>query len=164
MHAFFDATGKPIGTGTDAGGNADWLTAMEGNFSGEYVTPMFGHQGFVQADLSTRAHRLQRGVRPAARVAGCAIVERVGLRSDDGKWGVSLFVRISPTPTRAVRFATPTAAQHSTASLRADVGPRVPPRRWPFPRCPFLILCFPDLTFITSSQWFALQSPRKGAA
>lgn len=80
-------------------------------FSGEYATSVFGgYMGFLQADAVYRSTtHWNAAYDPSSDVAGATIVGgRLGLRTDDGNFGVSLFVRnLFDTYRAAVRFDTP---------------------------------------------------------
>ena len=110
-----NASGSAVGTGASAQGHQlvaspRWKALL----SGEYSAPLFGRQGFVQADVvyTSRVHDDATGD-PAVDIAGTAIVGgRTGLRSADGSWSVALFARnLFDTFRPSVRFAAPVAAQ-----------------------------------------------------
>ena len=115
------------GTGTDAGGNKlvgspEW----KATFSGEYVAPLFGnYQGFIQGDVVyTSRINFNAAYDPIDSNAPATIVGgRLGVRSNDGKWGVSLFVRnLFDTYRAAARFATPTASQQRDPAAYSQIS------------------------------------------
>lgn len=122
-----NAAGNVVGTGTDAGGNMlvgapEWKVT----FSGEYTRPVFGnYQGFIQGDVVyTSRINFDAATDPINSNAPATIVGgRIGMRTNDGKWGVALFVRnLFDTYRAAVRFATPTAAQQGDSSAYSQIS------------------------------------------
>ena len=121
-----DASGNPAGTATDAGGNRLVGSPLwKATLSGEYVTPLFGQQGFVQADVvhSSRVND-SAAYDPDTSIAGSTIFGgRLGMRTNDGKYGLSVFARNLFDTYRAVaRFAAPTAAQEGDNKAYAQMS------------------------------------------
>ena len=122
-----NAAGTVVGTGTDAGGNAlVGSPKWKATFSGEYVAATFSHyQGFVQGDVVyTSRINFDAAYDPIDSNAAATIVGgRVGVRNDDGRYGVSLFVRnLFDTYRAATRFAAPTAAQQLDPAAYAQIS------------------------------------------
>ena len=99
----------------DAGGNRlvgapRWkITAFS-----EYAAPIGGVEAFVQADMAyTSKINFEASYSPLATNKAAAIFGgRIGVRTDDQRFGISVFARnIFDTYRASVRFATPTAQQ-----------------------------------------------------
>ncbi|MDB5432738.1 MAG: TonB-dependent receptor [Caulobacter sp.] len=108
--------GVIVGQGDDAGGNRlvgtpEWKVT----FSGEYQHRIAGgFMGFVQVDLVYNSKIYSSAAfDPLTDIDGATIVGgRIGLRTQDGRYGVSLYARnLFDTFRPTVRFPTPAAAQ-----------------------------------------------------
>lgn len=118
--------GKVVGSGTDAGGNSlIGAPKWKGTFSGEYVMAVSSqYQAFMQADLVyTSRINFNAAYDPINSNAGATIIGgRVGLRTSDGKFGASLYVRnLFDTYRAAARFAAPTAVQQREPAAYAQI-------------------------------------------
>lgn len=96
--------------------------------STEYSTALSGNvDGFLQADMVYRSRTFSNAANDQIlSVAGAAVFGgRVGVRTGDSRYGVSVFARnIFDTFRPSTRFATPTAAQQlDPASFSQFVGP-----------------------------------------
>jgi len=112
----FSAAGKVNGATIDAGGNRLVGTPeTKLTLSGEYRLPVWGsYQGYVQADIvSTTRIYCDPAYDPVNSIAPATIVGgRIGARSSNGRYGMSLFVRnLFDTYRATARLPTPTAAQ-----------------------------------------------------
>ena len=108
--------GVIVGHGDDAGGNRlvgtpEWKVT----FSGEYQHDIAGRfTGFVQGDVVYNSKIYSSAAfDPLTDIDGDAIVGgRIGLRTLDGRYGVSIYARnLFDTFRPTVRFPTPAAAQ-----------------------------------------------------
>ncbi len=108
--------GVVVGTGDDAGGNRlVGSPVWKGTFSAEYERPINDRfSGFVQMDaVYTGPVNWDQAYDPILRTPGATIVGgRLGLRTNDDKYSVSLFVRnLFDVYRPLVRFANPTSAE-----------------------------------------------------
>ncbi len=98
----------------DAQGN-QLGTKWKGTASAEYSTAVAnGLEGFVQADLVYHSKAFSNAANdPILAIKGGTIVGgRIGVRTEDSRYGVSVFARnIFDTFRSSARFATPTAIQ-----------------------------------------------------
>jgi iron complex outermembrane receptor protein len=122
-----NAAGAVVGYGTDAGGNPlIGSPRWKATFSGEYVAPASGqYQAFFQADMVyTSRINFNAAYDPINSNAPATIFGgRVGFRTVDGKYGVSLFVRnLFDTYRAAARFASPTSAQQLEPAAYSQIS------------------------------------------
>jgi len=112
----FNAAGVPVGTATDAGGNRlvgapEWKVTASGEYASRVASNL---TGFLQVDLVyTSQINWDAAYDPIDTSAPATIVGgRIGVRTDDRRYGVSLFVRNLFDVYRPIaRFATPLAAE-----------------------------------------------------
>ncbi|QQV79108.1 TonB-dependent receptor [Sphingomonas aliaeris] len=118
-----------VGTGRvdDAGGNR-LIGAPKWKVTGfgEYATTLSGAvQGFVQADMAyTSRINFEAAYSPLATNRAAAIFgARIGLRTDDNRYGIAVFGRnLFDTYRPVVRFATPTAQQQLDPQSFAQIS------------------------------------------
>jgi len=112
----FNAAGVIVGAATDAGGNRlvgapEWKVTASGEYAKHIVDNL---TGFLQVDLVyTSEIKWDAAYDPIDTSAPATIVGgRIGVRTDDRRYGVSLFVRNLFDVYRPIaRFATPLAAE-----------------------------------------------------
>jgi len=125
----FNAAGAPIGTATDAVGNRlvgapEWKVTASGEYARHVANNL---TGFLQIDLVyTSQINWDAAYDPIDTSAPATIVGgRIGVRTDDQHYGVSLFVRNLFDVYRPIaRFATPLAAEELDSQSYSQIpGP-----------------------------------------